>query len=627
MLNYERTSITIKEKLSIKKSFIEAVRNKDFLIYLAIFLSKTLLFIALVSDDKANGINFKNMFFSLPPLGAWIVINSAFLAIAFFFKGSGQKWCFWTLNLLFSLLILGDMWYYRSNSVFLNYHMFSMTSNLENLGSSIISMLRVVDILFFIDIIVLAYFNVKNRKSFKEVKRNILGGITLILVSLSFLFYLHIKIDKLDGGFQYQFLFRTSWSPNQTMGNLTPIGYHIYDAFDFYEQSKPYVFEKDELESTKEVLKSLKEDLPDNEYAGLMKGKNLIVIQWESLETSVINQSINGQEITPTLNKILSNSLYFNNFYEQTYSGTSSDAELLTNTSVFPVREGATFFRYPTNTYENSLPNIFKRMGYSTLASHPDKGSYWNWLIALKSMGYDECLDSSDYDTSEKINLGVSDKSYLNQFVDKVKELESPFMAYTITLTSHTPFDLPKDEIYLNVPENLKGSKLGGYYECINYTDKYIGELLKRLDKEGILDNTVVVIYGDHEGVHKFYDDEVSAMKDLEPWMKKNNKKVPFIIYNKNLEGQTFSKAGGQVDLLPTVSYLFGASKDDYNSLLTLGKNLLNTNMDYALLSNHDLVGDNLDKEEQEKIKSFIEISDKMIRGNYFRDMEALLDE
>lgn len=627
MLNYERRNITIKKNASIKRSFIEAVKNKDFLIYLAILLSKTLLFIALVSDDKANGINFKNMFFSLPPLGAWIVINSAFLAIALFFKGKSQKWCFWTLNLLFSLLVLGDMWYYRSNSVFLNYHMFSMTSNLENLGSSIISMLRWVDILFFIDIIVLAFLNIKKRNSFKEIKRNVLGGITLILASLSFLFYLHVKIDKLDGGFQYQFLLRTSWSPNQTMGNLTPIGYHIYDAFDFYEQSKPYIFEKNELESSKEILKSLKEDLPDNEYAGLMKGENLIVIQWESLETSVINKSIDGQEITPTLNKILSNSLYFDNYYEQTYSGTSSDAELLTNTSVFPVREGATFFRYPTNTYENSLPNIFKRMGYSTLASHPDKGSYWNWLISLKSMGYDECLDSSDYDTSEKINLGVSDKSYLNQFVDKVKELKSPFMAYTITLTSHTPFDLPENEISLNVPETLKGSKLGGYYECINYTDKYIGEFLKRLDEEGILDNTVVVMYGDHEGVHKFYDDEVSAMKNLEPWMEKNNKKVPLIIYNKKLEGQIFSKAGGQVDLLPTVAYLFGASKDDYNSLLTLGRNLLNTNMDYAVLSNHDVIGNNLDKEKQEKIKSLIEISDKMIRGNYFKDKEALLDE
>lgn len=627
MLNYERKKVRIKKKLGIKESFIKGIKNRDFLLYLFILLSKTLLFIALVSDDKANGIDFKNMFFSLPPLGAWITINAAYISIALLFKGNKQKWCFWILDLIFSILVVGDMWYYRSNSVFLNYHMFSMTSNLENLGSSIISMLRLVDMLFFIDIIVLFCRNLKNKNEYKKIKRNILGGISIILTSLCFLFYLHIKIDKLDGGFEYQFLFRTSWTPNQTMGNLTPIGYHIYDAFDYMEQSKPYEFEEEELKETIDNLESLKENLPDNEYAGLMKGKNLIIIQWESLETCVINKNIDGQEITPNLNRILSNALYFDNYYEQTYSGTSSDAELLTNTSVFPVREGATFFRYPSNTYEYSLPNIFKRMGYSTLASHPDKGSYWNWLAALKSMGYDDCLDSADYDTSDTINLGVSDKSYLNQFLDKVKDLKSPFMGYTITLTSHTPFDLPDSEKYITVPKDFEGTKLGGYFQCINYTDKYIGEFLEALDREGILDNTVIVIYGDHEGVHKFYDDEINSMKNLESWMKENNKKVPLIIYNKDLDGETFSRAGGQVDLLTTVAYLFGAFKEEYGSILTLGRNLLNTNMDYALLSNHEIVGNAIDKEMEDKIKNLIEISDKMIRGNYFRDKEALLDE
>lgn len=624
MISCNREEPEVKNKFSIKESFITAVKNKDFLVYLVILLCKTLLFIALISDDKANGINFKNMFFSLPPFGAWIAINSAFLAIALFFKGNKQKWCFWTLDALFTILIIGDMWYYRSNSVFLNYHMFSMTSNLENLGSSIISMIRLVDILFLINIVVFAYLNIKNRKKGRKTARNVLGGISIMLLSLTFLFYLHIKIDKLDGGFKYQFLLRTSWTPNQTVANLTPIGYHIYDAFDYIEQSKPYVFSDDELRQSVDTLKSLKEDLNDNEYAGLMKGKNLIIIQWESLENCVINKNIDGQEITPTLNRILNNSLYFDNYYEQTYSGTSSDAELLTNTSVFPVREGATFFRYPTNTYQYSLPNIFKSMGYTTLASHPDKGSYWNWATALKSMGYDKCLDSSDYDTSDVINLGVSDESYLNQVVDKVKDLKSPFMAYTITLTSHTPFALPNDDIYINMPENLKGTKLGGYFECINYTDKYIGCFLEKLDKEGLLDDTVVVIYGDHEGVHKFYDDEINSIKNLEPWMQQNNRKIPLIIYNKNLSGKTFSVTGGQVDLLPTVSYLFGASKQQYGSILILGRNLLNTNMDYALLSNHDVMGNNVDKEQEERIKSLIEISDKMIRGNYFKDKEAL---
>ncbi|VYU01588.1 Lipoteichoic acid synthase 1 [Clostridium tertium] len=627
MLNYDE-EIVIKENLPlrIKKKFIEGVKNKDFLTTLGMLLIKTLVFILLISDDKANGVNLKQAFYSMPPILVWITVNSAFLSLGFFFNEKVQKWAFWTLNLLFTFIIIGDMWYFRSNAVFLNYHMFKMTSNLDNLGSSIISMFRMVDILFIIDLVIIAFRNIKCRKSTINYKRNIVGGLSILLVSLIYLGYARVKIDIKKISFANQFVFVNSWAPNQTMSNLSPIGYHIFDAYNFYEQSKPYVFEGEELENVKKTLSSLKENNSDNEYSGIMKGKNLLLIQWESLETFIVNQKIDGQEITPNLNKLLSNSLYFNNFYEQTYNGTSSDAELITNTSVFPVREGSTFFRYPNNTYDHSFPNIFEKMGYDTLASHPDKGSYWNWLTNLKSIGYNTTLDSTDYDTTDKINLGVSDKSYLKQFGDNLKEIKEPYLAYTVTLTSHSPFDIPDEEKALKLPSNIEGTRLGGYFHSIHYTDKYLGELINSLSENGTLDNTVVVIYGDHEGVHKFYDDEVASIKGLEPWMEENNRKIPLIIYNKDLEGKTFSIYGGQVDTLPTLAYLFGAPKEDYSNSLTLGRNLLNTNKDYVILSNRELLHNGLTEEEQKNVESLIDISDKMIRGNYYRD-EAGINE
>lgn len=627
MLNYEE-EIVIKEKLSlrIKEKFIEGVKNKDFLITLGTLLIKSLIFIMLISDDKANGVNFKQVFYSMPPFLVWITVNSAFLSLGLFFNEKVQKWAFWTLNLLFTLIVIGDMWYFRSNAVFLNYHMFKMTSNLDNLGSSIISMFRMVDILFIIDLVVIAFINIRFRNNYTKYKRNVIGGLAILIVSLIYLGYARVKIDIKNISFENQYVFVKSWAPNQTMSNLTPIGYHLFDAYNFYEQSKPYILEGEELENVKETLSSLKENNPDNEYSGMMKGKNLLLIQWESLETFIVNQKIDGQEITPNLNKLLNNSLYFDNFYEQTHNGTSSDAELITNTSAFPVREGATFFRYPSNTYDYSLPNIFENMGYTTLASHPDQGSYWNWLINLKLIGYDTTLDSTDYDTSDRINLGVSDKSYLKQFGDRLKELKDPFLAYTITLTSHSPFEMPSNEKELILPSNLEGTKLGGYFHSIHYTDKYLGKLLDDLSESGILDNTVVAIYGDHEGVHKFYDDEIANMKNLEPWMEENNRKIPFIIYNKDIEGKTFSMHGGQIDILPTLAYLFGAPKDEYSSPLTLGRNLLNTSKDYVILSTRTLLQNGLSEEDQKKVESLLDISDKMIRGNYYRN-EAGINE
>lgn len=624
MINYNKEYKKEILPLHIKTKFINAIKNKDFLLNLSLIILKSFLFIALLSDDKANGINISLIFMSLPPLVIWIAVNSIFIAIALFFKGKMQKWVFWTLNLLFTLLVIGDMWYYRSNSVFLNYHMFSMTSNLDNLGSSIISMMRPIDLVFIIDLVIMAVLNVKNRKNIKKENRNVIGALSIILLSLLYIGYAHIKVDILDGGFTGQMILRGSWNPNQMMGNLTPIGYHIYDAYDFYKQTQPYTFEGEEKEDLIKTLKSINEDNEENEYAGMMKGKNLLIIQWESLETCVINQKIDGQEITPNINKLLNNSLYFDNFYEQTYGGTSSDAELITNTSVFPVREGTTFFRYPNNIYQYSMPNVFKNLGYTTLASHPDKGSYWNWLASLKSIGYETCLDAGDYDTSDIINLGVSDESYLKQYAEVIKKLDSPFLGYTITLTSHTPFDMPEEKRDITLPNNLEGTKLGGYFQSINYTDKYIGEFLNELDKSGILDNTVVVMYGDHEGVHKFYDDEVASMSNLEPWMESNNKKIPLIIYSKGMEGKVISTIGGQVDTLPTLAYLFGASREVYNNDLILGRNLLNSNKNYVLLSNRELIEEGLSEEEKKNISKLIDYSDKMIRGNYYRDGGSL---
>ena len=611
--------------LRAKLKFVEAVKNRDFLLHFTLILVKSLIFILLISDDNANGVNIMRVFYSMPPILVWFALISIFLCLAFCFKGKMQKWVFWGLNLLFTIVVIGDIWYFRSNSSFLNYHMFKMTSNLDNLGSSIFSMIRLVDVLFIIDLIYIAIRNIKDRKKYKVYNRNIVGGVFLLILSLVYLQYAHIKVDKLEMGFENQIIFRGSWSPNQTMSNLTPIGYHIYDAFVYIEESKPYVFSEEERKEVSSTLKSLKEDLPDNEYAGIFKGKNLIVLQWESLETFVVNQKINGQEITPNLNKLLNNSLYFDNFYEQTYNGTSSDAELMTNTSAFPVREGTTFFRYPANEYKYSLPNIFERMGYETLASHPDKGSYWNWMTNLKSMGYNECLDSTDYNIDEQINLGLTDKSYLRQFTNVLKEQKNPFLAYTITLTSHSPFDMPDSIKELELPENIEGTKLGGYFHAIHYTDKYIGEMIDELEKSSMMDNTVIAIYGDHEGVHKFYDDEIQKIDNLEDWMKENNRKVPLVIYSKGMEGKVSSVYGGQIDTLPTLAYLFGADKDEYKNL-TLGRNLLNTKEDYVILSTREFLGNNTSEEKKKNVESLIDISDKMIRGNYYKSEEWLND-
>lgn len=609
----------IKDFLNKLTSDIYEIRKNIFFKYTFLsILLKSLLFIVLISDDKANGINIMRVFYSMPSIIVYFSFISIFVSFGFLFKGRGQILAFLVINILISIFYIGDIWYFRSNSAFLNLHMIKMTSNLDNLGSSIFSMIRFVDLLFVIDIFAQVILIIRAWKRPHEFKRGAFKFLILFIIPVLYLSYAHIKVDKLERGYTNQIIFRKSWSPNQTISNLTPIGYHVFDAYNFFVDSKPYELTDEEVKLANRWFEDKKENIPDNEFKGIFKGKNLLLIQWESLETFVINQKIEGQEITPTLNKILSQSFYFDNFYEQTWNGTSSDGELISNTSVFPVREGATFFRYPNNTYKNSLPNIMKGLGYDTLASHPDKGSYWNWMPALRSIGYDKCIDSNDYNLDENINLGISDKSYLKQLGEKLVDLKKPFFAYTVTLTSHAPFDIPEKYIEVNLPSNLQGTKLGGYFQSIQYTDKYIGELLKFLEKEGLLDNTVIAFYGDHEGVHKFYDDEIKKIENPEKWWFQNNRRVPLIIFSKGMVGKKSSIYSGQADTLPTLAYLFEADKNQYEDQ-AIGRNLLNTNKDYTLLSTRTFLGNESKPGDKENMLSIIDLSDKLVRGNFFK--------
>lgn len=83
------------------------------------------------------------------------------------------------------------------------------------------------------------------------------------------------------------------------------------DCYTVYKDSKPYKLTDQDKADINELFEIKKENLPDNEYLGMAKGKNLIYIQVESLENFVIGKTVNGKEITPNLNKLVQKSLYF----------------------------------------------------------------------------------------------------------------------------------------------------------------------------------------------------------------------------------------------------------------------------------------------------------------------------
>ncbi|EJT5937353.1 LTA synthase family protein [Clostridium perfringens] len=616
-----------KVKLDNRLSKFKESLNKNALIRLGFYIFtiiaivlKGALFLGFSLNQNLYTLNFglgyrQASYF----INYYIAFAAIFVSICFLFKNKGKFFSLIIVDLFITLITVMDIWYFRGFQTVPSVMLLKQTANLDNLGDSIFSMASPYDLLFFVDFIILIIAFIIFRKSFKNCKSNWKGTLVVLLISICYIGYVPFNVNVLKReNVRNSYLF-SNYDPTNTVEYFSPIGYHIFDVYNVYKNSKPYKMTAEDEAKIKEYYDFKNENLPDNEFKGMFKGKNLIVIQVESLEDFVINKKVDGQEITPNINKLLNNSIYLPNIFEQVNEGTSSDSDLMVNTSMLPLRQGSTFFRNPATTY-NSLPNILEKDGYSTIAIHSDKGSFWNYAQGLNGIGFDKFVDYYSFDRDENIGLGLSDGSYFRQIEPMIKELKQPFYAFTVTLTSHGPFDLPKEYRELKLSPELDDNVLGGYFQSIHYTDAKIGMFIESLKKDGLLDNTVIAIEGDHTGPHKYYNSKIESLSNPESWWLDNgNHTVPLIIYNPSIKTPVKDDVyGGQIDIMPTLLYLLGVDNNVYQNT-ALGRNLLNTKRSYAVLTDKTIKGELTDK-EKEIVGNVLDLSDKMIRADYFKD-------
>lgn len=601
----------MKEKV---KSFLKC--NWVFIFLVVVLQVKSMMLLSMLRTPGSASMNFGIMYFTPPAIWAHIAIVTLIASFVYLFKGKGRMWAAIVIDILVTILFIADIWYYRVNGTFLSIRHIIEPGIFNPIGKSLFNF-KPIDLLFLLDFVILflvyKFTGLKNIKYKSSLKTRLVAfigvfGISAIVIGFGH-YYLDIakKSDKV--------LFRIAWAPFQTFSDISPLGYHGYDIY--YYTNKEMTLTDAQKNEIKTWFDENKEDLPDNKYKGMFEGKNLIAIQVESLENFVIGQKVYGQEITPNINKLLKNSLYFDNIKEQNNSGISSDCDLMVNTSMLPVRDGSTFFGYPWTEYY-TLQDLLNSKGYNTISTHPEVPGNWNWAEAHKSFKANKIWDASQFNQSEVIGLGMSDESYLKQIGDKLKKEKQPFYTFLVTLTSHGPFEVPEDKQYLNLPEDLNKNMLGAYFQSVRYTDEAIGKFINQLKEEGLLENTVIMLYGDHCGVHKFYEDDIKDSPLEGDWWKDNEKEIPFMIYNPSIKGETISKEGGQIDFLPTIAYLLGFNRDSFDNT-SMGRVLVNTNRNAIILNNGEIVGNPTPKEKAHLEKSF-NIADMVIQGNYFKN-------
>ena len=610
--------------LNLKKNLPSIIKSKllyilndrlGLLVFLLVIL-ESLLFTNILLSDGAAKISFNAFTFDKVKLNILFALIP--LSLTYLFSERIRFWLLVIIKLLYSILLVGDFWYFRGFQNFLSLHNLGETGNLHNLGGTAFAMTRSIDIIFVVGNVLFLVLALLWRKKYKSGKRQLSVFAIMFLIPFLMLFSMHVQLDYKGSELDGQALFKTQYIPSSTMNILTPIGYHFYDTLMFVKDNLPIKLTTAQKDDIKQWLDYKNEDLPDNEYTAKFKGKNIIFIQVESLENFVINQSVNGQAITPNLNKLLKNSLYFSNLYEQVNNGNSGDADLMVNASVLPVRRGSTFFRFPQNQY-NTLPDLLKEEdNYYSRSLHSADGNIWNLNKGLANFSFNSAWDMKDFSNSPIFNMGVTDESFLNTVSTLPQKDKAPFYYYAVTVSSHIPFVMPTNMKGLKLDAALDKTAMGAYFQAVNYTDKQIGNFIKTLDAKGVLDNTEIVIMGDHCGVHKYYEDEVDSLPQKQAWWD-NDSRVAFMIYDKNMAGKEIKTIGAQIDVMPTIASLMGIDESKYKNT-TIGRNLLNTNKGYALLNNGTIVGaDKLSAEDITHIKKSFSISDFITQTDYFK--------
>jgi len=533
------------------------------------------------------------------------VVGSIFilLAIPVFLKTFKRSIVVVLTLTLVSVILFADIMFYRYFTSIISIATLTQAGIVGSVTNSVFSLIHIADVLLFkgpiaLFVIYVIYFRIKkhNIKVIKdrsaeniiiksgskkiELIRRLTASILVLVIGFALSYLGVILMLKGQPG-----ILRSFYDRVYIAQNVGFINYHVLDAWKFATTIKKSTVSAEKIDKIAKFLIEKQTDQVDGKYLeGVAKGKNLMVIQTEALQGFVIGAKINGELIAPNLTKFIGETQYFDNYYCETAGGGTSDAEFLANVSMFPVTGGAVYIRYSGNSFV-SMPSILKKNGYDTAVMHAYKAGFWNRSIMYKTLNFNNYYNKNTMTQDEMVGMGLSDKSFFRQMLPIVKKSKQPSYNFLITLTSHYPYNIKKESLDPDFSvADLDGTPLGKYILAIHYADKALGEFIENLRKEGILDNTLLAIYGDHYAIPIDQQNELMDFLKIKDKNSSNwilHQKIPLYIRIPGVPAKTWHIAGGGVDLMPTLMNLLGI---DTSSATMFGRDLMNAKDGYSIM-------------------------------------------
>lgn len=455
-------------------------------------------------------------------------------------------------NALLSVLFIAIIYYTRYFSTIPSYYDLQQLYQSNSVGGTIGLLSKPYDFLFLFDVLLIIpiafYFKSKKAKLSVQLSKRLavlFGCIGLVTTLLAF----------------RQPLIDVSYFAKEN-------GYLQSQAVQVFTRSFGTALASDSNLSEQDIEKLKGNDyVPSTEHKsyGIAKDRHVFVIQVESLQGFVLNKKVNNQEITPYLNALLKESTYFDNVYQQIGAGNTSDAEWLMHTSIYPEGMDPTV-NVISGEPVPSLPRTLQEHGYGTATYHADDITYWSREKLYPALGFEYTYTDQEIPAEQEIGFGPADEVLFNFVSDQLPaqlKAHEKIYANIVTLTSHTPFEMPEHLEYLSLPENYEGTYVGNYLQSVRYVDEQIGEFIETLKKEGLYDDSLILIYGDHSGIHgaPVTKNDEAILSDIldHPYNLQDRFTIPVIFTGGGLfTGETISHLGGQIDLMPTLLNLLG---------------------------------------------------------------------
>ncbi|MGD6841349.1 LTA synthase family protein [Bacillus infantis] len=559
------------------------------------------------------------------------------LGFGLFMKKKNQVRYIIISSFIISAVLFANVVFYRFFNDFLTVPVLFQTSNMSDLGSSVSELLNLTDLLYFADFIILAIIMMFRPQSlvYREPSQKNRRAFFLAAVAIAFF---NLGLAETE---RPQLLTRT-FDREMLVKNIGTYNYHIYDVFlQSKSSAQRALADGSELTDIGNYARASYVP-PEDDMFGIAKGKNVILISMESTQNFVINEKVNGQEITPFLNDFIKESYYFNNFYHQTAQGKTSDSEFLVDNSLYPLSRGAVFFTHSGNKFA-AAPEILNQNGYYTASLHANNKSFWNRDIMYDSFGYQRFYSLPDYEVTEtnSVGWGMKDIDFFEQSIQHLKEMPEPYYAKFITLTNHFPFELGEEDQFIE-PYTSGNKTVDNYFPTVRYTDEAIKNFIQKLKDEGIYEDSIIILYGDHYGISENHNKAMGEFLGTEvtPFVSTQLQRVPLIIHIPGQEGKTISKVSGQIDLKPTILHLLGI---DTRNDIDFGADLFaNDRQEFTVLRDGSFITKDYiytrdtcySKETAEpadaaacepyieKAKNELEYSDKIIYGDLLRFYE-----